>query len=311
MPDNQQQTAQQQAEEKKKLTGLEALAKEGSEVGNIALATGAVGASFTAGTVYDFILKNASKVNNGSSLLSSSSLLSGLDAAVITASFPLGRVLVNSLTGRPTTEKDIRDQAAAGLAFTGAVIGGVKAVQYAPKAFGLEDTVANILGYSMPAAPLLVAGLNFAVLTPALNTIFYPLQYFVQHKKFEGMGKDFKNNYLKSLAWTLPVNLFASGVLAAGYYGVPFIAPYLFPLLALANIGYYVFASPDISYKKKLLAPVLAPYYLIKGAYNLASGALSVGIKFVKGFLTGAKDIGSTAGHSIEGLLGGAATKPA
>ena len=275
MADNQveqKQAAQPKEGEKPKgPTGLEALVKEGSEVGNIALTAGAVGTSFAAGALYEHLSNSAS-----SGIFSTSSLLRGLDAAVITASFPLGRIIVNTLAGKPTTAVNIRDEGLAGIIFTPAVIGGVKAIQAAPKYFGLEGVVTNILGYSIPAAPLLVAGLNFAVLTPALNALFYPLQYFFHNKKFEGMGEDFRKNYLRSLAWTLPANLFASGVLAASYYGIPFIAPYLFPLLALANLGYYVFASPDISYIKKIFAPVLAPYYLAKGAYNIASGTVSL-----------------------------------
>jgi len=282
MADNRQQTEQQQAgqEEKKKATGLEALAKEGSEVGNIALATGTVGAS---------------------------AFLGGSNAAVITASFPLGRIIVNTLAGKPITAANIRDDGLAGIIFTPALIGGVKAIQSAPKYFGLESVITNTLGYSVPAAPLLVGGLNFFVLTPALNALFYPLLYLFHNKKFKGMGEDFKKNYLKSLAWTLPVNLFASGVIGAAYAGVPFIAPYLLPAIALANIGYYIFASPDISYMKKLLSPVLVPYYLAKGGYKLAAGGLSLLYKGIKGFFTGLHD----DGYSINKAFKGVATAPA
>lgn len=265
MADNQAEQKQQAAQEEKKAkpTGLEALVKEGSQLGNLALAASAVGAS--AGASY---------------------FLGGLDAAVnsalITASFPLGRIVVNYLAGKPITDKIIRNEAFAGLFFTSAVLGGIKAIQAAPKHFGLEGVVTNILGYSMPAAPLLVAGLNFAVLTPALTALFYPLTNLFQGKR---MFQDFGKNYLRGLAWTLPVNLFASGVLAASYAGVPFIAPYLFPAIALANIGYYIFASPDIRYMKKLFAPVLAPYYLVKGAYYLASGAVGATVGLGKGLV--------------------------
>ena len=274
-------TAPEDKKQEKGPTSGEVVAKELSDLAKVLLAAGAVGVSY---------------------------LLGGSDAAVITASFPLGRIIVNALAGKPTTAANIRDEGGAGLAFTPAVLAVDELALNAPKYLGLEGVVANILGHSGPLAPLAVAGLNFAVVTPALLAAFYPILYLFQNKKFEGMGKYFKENYLRSLAWTLPVNIFASAILGAAYSGVPFIAPYLFPLLALANIGFYIFASPDISYLKKLLSPVLVPYYLAKGAVKGAYTIANLVYKGIEGIFTGAKDIGSAIGGAS---FGGPAHAPA
>lgn len=253
----QQQKAEQKPQEKEPSL-VERVSKEFSEVGNLALAAGAAGAA--AGISY---------------------FLGGLEAAVnaalITASFPFGRIVVNYVSGKPITTAIIRNEAFAGLIFIPAVIGGVKAIQSAPKYFGLEGIITDIFGYSIPAAPLLVGALNFAVLTPALNAIFYPLINLFQGKR---IFQDFGKNYLKGLIRTLPVNIGASIFLGASYAGL--VAPYLlFPGIALANTAYYLFASPDLSYKKILASPYHLAKGTVKGVIDLVSSTATVTSKFL------------------------------
>ena len=130
--------------------------------------------------------------------IGASTALFGMDGLSVSSSFPAGRAITEFTRkdgkGKLTTE-NLRDESIAGALFTPAVVYGVEAVKNIPKAFGLEGMVTDVLGYSVPVAPLVVGGMAGLALTPVLNALYYPLQYLIQNKKFKGMGEDFKKNY--------------------------------------------------------------------------------------------------------------------
>ena len=160
-----QQEGQQQAPpkegEKPKQTTLDRVISEmWNGIANPAMAAGALGASYA---------------------------LFGLDGLSVASSFPVGMAIAEYARkdgkGQITTAK-LRDEAISGALFTPALWYGIEAVKQAPKIFNLEDIVTfNILGASLSISPV-VAGLTFGVLTPALNALYYPLQYLIQNKKF-------------------------------------------------------------------------------------------------------------------------------
>ncbi|MBI2658648.1 hypothetical protein HYX05_00915 [Candidatus Woesearchaeota archaeon] len=245
-------------EEKKQPTTLESVLKESSDA-----------------------VKASTNALLGTGAIAAATGLFGLDGLVTAASFPIGRGILEyaKADGKSKfTSANFRDEAIAGALFTPPLWYGIEAVKQTPKAYGLEGTVANILGASVPVSPLLVGGLTFGVLTPALTALYYPLQYLMQNKTFKGMGKDFKKNYWKGLKRAMPLTAISSTMVAAAY-AAPYLAPLLFPALALANIAYRIVLSPEkISYKKlgkTLLSPLYAPFYLAGGIASAAGKAYS------------------------------------
>ena len=241
--------------------------------------------------------KAATNTLIGTGAIAGATALFGLDGLVTAASFPIGARIVKKASGKEFTTGNFRDEAIAGALFTPPLWYGIEAIKQVPKAFGLDDIVKfNILGTSMSISPV-VAGLTFGVLTPALTALYYPLQYVIQNKTFKGIGKDFKENYLKGLIRASPLTALTSAAVGAAY-ATPFLAPYLFPALAVANILYRVLLSPEkINYWK--LNPFRHPSTYLPNFLNpfyLASDAASVMGKAYRGVTTAAYDIGSAIG---------------
>ena len=227
----------------------------------------------------------------GTGAIAGATALFGLDGLVTAASFPVGARIVNKASGKEFTSGNFRDEAIAGALFTPSLWYGIEAVKQVPKAYGLEGTVANILGASVPISPLLVGGLTFGVLTPALIALYYPLQYVMQNKTFKGMGKDFRKNYWKGLKRSMPLTAISSTMVAATY-AMPYLAPLLFPALAVANIAYRVLLSPEkIEYKKLLYPSTYLPNFM--NPFYLASGTVSLLSKTYNKVATAAYSLGS------------------
>lgn len=244
--------------------------------------------------------------------IGASTALFGIDGLSVSSSFPAGRAVTEFTRkdgkGKLTTA-NLRDESIAGALFTPAVVYGVEAVKNIPKAFGLEGMVTDIMGYSVPVAPLVVGGVTGLALTPILNALYYPLQYLIQNKKFKGMGEDFKKNYFNGLVKTAPLTALASAAVGISY-AMPVLAPYLFPALAALNIGYMVLLSPEkISAMKLLFSPITLPIY---SAYYLAAGAVKTAysssgglLKLIYNVLKGSHNTGLAFGKL------GAAAQPA
>jgi len=274
MADNQAEKpqAQDKKEEKPKPTTLESAVDESWHAAKAATNT-LLGIGATAGAIALF----------------------GLDGLILTSSFPIGRAIFeySKTDGKGKfTSGNFRDESISGAIFTGLAKYGVDGVKQVPKAFGLEGSVTNIIGYPVSTGALAVGAATGLVLNPLLNALYYPLQYLIQNKTFKGMSQDFKKNYVNSLIRTAPLSALTS--VAVGLtYAIPALAPLLFPYFALSGIAYRVLMSPEkISYKKlgySLLSPVYAPFYLV-------SGAASVAGKAYRGITTAAYDIGSAIG---------------
>jgi len=239
----------------------------------------------------------------GAGAMTGAAALFGPDGLVTAASFPIGARIVKKASGKEYPTGNFRE-AIAGSLFTVPAWYGIETVKQIPKAFGLDDIVtANVLGKSVSISPV-VTGLTFGALIPALNAIYYPLQYVMQNKTFKGIWKDFKDNYWKGTKKTLPLSALSSiaiGTTSATKY----LAPYLFPALAAANVLYRVLLSPEKIEYKKLLLPstylpnMLNPFYLLDGATSVAYKTGST----IYGALGGvAKGISSLASSFFEAL---------
>ena len=240
----------------------------------------------------------------GTGAIAAATGLFGLDGLVTAASFPIGRGILEytRADGKGKfTSANFRDEAIAGTLFTPPLWYGIETIKQVPKAIGIEDIVsANILGTSVSFSPI-VAGLTFGVLTPALTALYYPLQYLMQNKTFKGIGKDFKENYWKGLKRAMPLTALTSTAVGISY-ATPFLAPYLFPALALANIAYRILLSPEkISYKKLLYPSTYLPNFI--NPFYLTSGAISVTGKAYGGVTAAAYDMGSALGSAIKTLF--------
>ncbi|MDP3765501.1 MAG: hypothetical protein Q8R04_03230 [Nanoarchaeota archaeon] len=232
----------------------------------------------------------------GAGAIAGATALFGLDGLVTAASFPIGGRIVKKASGKEFTSGNFRDDAIAGALFTPALWYGIEAVKQVPRVFGLDYIVTmNLLGASVSISST-VAGLVFGVLTPALTALYYPLQYVIQNKTFKGLGKDFKQNYLKGLIRTSPLTALTSVAIGATY-ATPFLAPYLFPALAVANIFYRFFLSPEkLSYKRLLYPSTYLPNFL--NPFYLASGTGSL-IERISTSLNGAYDFLYKFGRGI------------
>ena len=261
-------------EEKPKQTILESVIAETSQAGkgliNSAIGTAAIGAS---------------------------TALFGLDGLVTAASFPYGGMIEKRLmvekdeSKKQFTSKNFRDESIVGALLTPPIWFGVETVKQIPKAFGLENVVTNILGYSVPVSPFVVGGLFAGVLAPAITALYYPLDYLIKNKTFRGIGKDFKDNYLKGLKRTIPLSAITSAVVGTAY-ALPYVAPYLFPALAVANVLYRLFLSKEkLNYAKLLNALTYIPKFT--NPFYLASGIASPAGKVYRSVTTATYDFGS------------------
>ena len=243
----------------------------------------------------------------GATAIGAATALFGLDGLVTAASFPYGGMIEKRLmtekddSKRQFTSKNFRDESITGALLTPPVWYGIETVNRIPKALGLENAVADILGYSIPMSPLVVSGLFLGALAPAITALYYPLDYLVKNKTFKGMGSDFRKNYTKGLIRALPLTAVTSAVIGAAS-ALPYLAPYLFPAIAVSNILYRLVLSRESLNYAKLLNPFtyvpkfLNPFYLVGGAANAA-------YKAAKNLFEPIYAIGSTLGEKISNLF--------
>lgn len=244
----------------------------------------------------------------GTTAAGAASYFFGLDGLVTALSFPIGGWIVqkSKADGKGKyTLGNFRDDSIAGALFAPAIWYGVNTIKQIPKVYGLEGLVTNILGYSVPVSPFIVAGAALGILTPVLNALYYPLQCIIQNKTLnpKKIYTDLKQNYWKGFKRSLITSTFASGAIGATY-AMPYLAPYLFPFLALTNVAYRVFLSPEkISYKKALgylFYPLILPVSLGIGLGSL----LAKGLKgFYNYFLEGPNDAGKSISDAFAGAL--------
>lgn len=165
------------------------------------------------------------------------------------------------------------------------------------KSIGLEKML-NIGNYALPISSLAAGGLTLAA-TPLLTAIFYPIGYFTHAGTLKGFAKYFRENYAKdvykTLWWSVPM---AGAVASTAIY--PFIAPYLLPIAAGANLFYRLMASKQI-YLQNLLKPVTYPI----------SGTLSLVGKIYRRAATVVYDIGSAVRGLFEKTTQASEPKPA
>ena len=232
----------------------------------------------------------------GTAAIGASTALFGLDGLVTALSFPYGgmvekRLMQGDESKKQFTSKNFRDESIVGMLLTPPIWFGVEAVKQIPKAFGLENVVTNILGYSVQVSPFIVGGLFLGALNPAITALYYPLDYLIKNKTFKGIGKDFKDNYLKGLKRTIPLSAITSAVVGTAY-ALPYVAPYLFPALAVANVLYRLFLSKEKLNYAKLLNPLT---YIPKftNPFYLASGIASPAGKVYRSVTTATYDFGS------------------
>ena len=185
----------------------------------------------------------------------------GADGLAVAGSFPVGELIsdVNNFNS-----SKFRDQSIFGALFTPLSYYGINAVKQVPKTFGLDDMLTNVMGYSVPLASSAVAGgLTFGVLAPAFTSLYYPMEYIIKEKKIKGAFDYTKKKFYKGLRDTMPINLFVGGAVATTY-ALPFLAPYLFPAMAVANILYKIFLSKGVTKQQanaSKSSPSLSPQY--------------------------------------------------
>ena len=211
----------------------------------------------------------------GTGAIAGAGALYGIDGLVTGAAFPLGSRILSKLKGEEFGYNRFRDEAIFGSLWTPISVNSINWVKQIPKAFGLDSIVTNVYGHSVPLTSSLVAGaVTSGLLIPALLGLYYPMEYIIKNKTFRGVGKYLKENYYKGLKQTLPLTIF-SGLAVAANYAMPFLAPYLFPAIAVSNVLFKIFASTGEGKReyKRLLYPstyLPNPFNAVEGISSLA-----------------------------------------
>lgn len=162
-------------------------------------------------------------------------------------------------------------------------MGILNAVTELPRYYGIDGLV-NILGTSIPAYSLAVAGFTLAAI-PVFTALTYPIRYLAANRTFKGLGSDFKEKYLKNTARAMlylgPVGATAVSLGAT----LPYLAPYLAPVYLGLGIIYRAITSKEKLHYGKLFNPstylpnFLNPFYLAEGLASLISRAVSPSLK--------------------------------
>ncbi|MBI2542293.1 hypothetical protein HYV80_06295 [Candidatus Woesearchaeota archaeon] len=212
-------------------------------------------------------------------------------------------------------------ETATGAAVGSAAYAGLQAVNGIPKVFGLEHAVANVLGYVIPVSTFAVGTATLGILAPAAVALYYSVSHlFNNNFKFEGMGKDFKEHYLKGLARTMPLNILSSlGVAAlyAGYTLTPYIA--IPAALGLGALYRLALSREKINYFYLKLAtlpvwgPIVGASHLIAGAvttaYEAVKGAIYQGLSILNHARVGIHDLGFATHMAMMGAVPAPAAK--
>ena len=224
------------------------------------------------------LFKGAANTAVGAAAIGASYALLGTTGLAIVSAAPLSGRIVTKLAGNEFTSRNFRNEVLAGAVTAPLVVGTFNAATELPKYYGIDGLV-NILGASMPAYSLAVAGFTLAVL-PFYTALTYPIRYLAANKTLKGIGKDFRENYFKNTKKTmLYLGLPGAAAVSAGAT-LPFLAPYLIPVYFGLGIAYRTLMSKEKLNYKKLFNPstylpnFLNPFYLAEGLASLISRAV-------------------------------------
>lgn len=215
----------------------------------------------------------------GATAIGASYALLGNTGLAIASISPLSGRIVTKLVGKEYTSASFRNDTLAGAVTAPIFVGTFNAVTQLPRYYGIESLV-NILGASIPAYSLAVAGLTLAAI-PIFTALTYPIRYLAANRTLSGIGKDFKENYWKNTKKTmLYLGLPGAAAVSAGAT-LPFLAPYLIPIYFGLGITHRALMSKEkLNYKKLFslstyLPNFLNPFYLAEGLASLISRAVN------------------------------------
>ena len=214
----------------------------------------------------------------GAGAIGASYALLGTTGAAIASATPLSGRIVTKLAGNDYTSRNFRNDTLAGAATAPLVVGTFNAVTELPRYLGIDGLV-NILGASIPAYSLGVAGFTLAAI-PIFTALTYPIRYLASNKTLKGIGKDFRENYFKNTKKTMLYLGLPGAALVSLGATLPFLAPYLIPVYFGLGVTYRALMSKEKLNYKKLFNPstylpnFLNPFYLAEGLANLISRAV-------------------------------------
>lgn len=215
----------------------------------------------------------------GAGAISASYALLGIPGLAIASAASLSGRIVTKLAGKEYASANFRNDTLAGAVTAPIVVGTLNAVTELPRYFGIDGLV-NILGASIPAYSLGVAGFTLAAL-PIYAALTYYIGYMVRNKTLKGIGKDFRENYWKSTKKSMWYLGLPGAALVSAGATLPFLAPYLIPAYFGLGITYRAMMSKEkLDYKKLFrlstyLPNFLNPFYLAEGLASLISRAVS------------------------------------
>ncbi len=214
----------------------------------------------------------------GAAAIGASYALLGNTGLAIAAAAPLSGRIVTKLAGNDYTSRNFRNDTLAGAVTAPLVVGTFNAVTELPRYFGIDGLV-NILGASIPAYSLGVAGFTLAAL-PIYAALTYPIGYMARNKTLKGIGKDFRENYFKNTRKVMFYLGLPGAALVSVGATLPYLAPYLAPLYLGLGIIYRAMNSKEKLDYIKLFNPstylpnFLNPFYIAEGLASLISRAV-------------------------------------
>ena len=224
------------------------------------------------------LFKGIANTAIGAGAIGASYALLGTTGAAIASAAPLSGRIVTKLAGKEATSANFRNDAIAGAVSAPLFVGILNAVTGLPRYYGIDGLV-NILGASIPAYSLGVAGFTLAAI-PIFTALTYPIGYIVRNKTLKGIGKDFSENYWKNTKKTMLYLGLPGAALGSLGATLPYLAPYLAPIyFGLGIVSRAMNSKEKLSYKKLFnpstyLPNFLNPFYLAEGLASLISRAV-------------------------------------
>ena len=224
------------------------------------------------------LFKGIANTAIGAGAIGASYALLGNTGLAIAAAAPLSGRIVTKLAGKEFTSTNFRNETLAGAVSAPLFVGILNAVTELPRYLGIDGLV-NILGASIPAYSLGVAGFTLATI-PIFTALTYPIRYLANNKTLKGIGKDFRENYFKNTRKAMfYLGLPGAAIVSAGAT-LPYLAPYLAPIYLGLGIAYRAITSKEKLNYKKLFNPstylpnFLNPFYMAEGLASLISRAV-------------------------------------
>ncbi|MBI2655859.1 hypothetical protein HYX06_05565 [Candidatus Woesearchaeota archaeon] len=214
----------------------------------------------------------------GAGAIGASYALLGTTGLAIASAAPLSGRIVTKLAGNDYTGRNFRNDTLAGAVTAPLFVGILNAVTRLPRYYGIDGLV-NILGASIPAYSLGVAGFTLAAI-PFFTALTYPIGYMVRNKTLKGIGKDFSENYWKSTKKTMLYLGLPGAALVSLGATLPYLAPYLAPIyFGLGIVSRAMNSKEKLDYKKLFnpstyLPNFLNPFYIVEGLASLISRAV-------------------------------------